>query len=384
MQTYLVLDVETTINNKGNPFDLTNKLVMVGTKTPNSHPVTIDWEGTKLDVECLQQNINTASILVGFNIKFDLHWLRKAGIDISNVRVWDCQVAEYLLNYQKTPYPSLDQAAEKYGFEKKIDKIKLEYWDKGINTDAIPKDELSAYLAQDLILTEQVYKRQCELFANEARGLFPLFRIQCQDLLVLQEMEWNGIKFATEEAAKKAGEIDEQLDDIVKQLETFTNGVPINFNSNDHVSCLLYGGTILVDSRIPIGVYKTGAKVGQTRYKIVQKAYELPRLCEPLKGTEVKDKEGYWLVNETVLRKLKLSKEAKHVVGLLNKYSELIKLKDTYLLGYGSLIEKMNWPKDMLHGTLNQCVAVTGRLSSTKPNLQNAGPVTKVYMRSRY
>ena len=28
--SYLVLDVETTISNKGNPFDETNKLVMVG------------------------------------------------------------------------------------------------------------------------------------------------------------------------------------------------------------------------------------------------------------------------------------------------------------------------------------------------------------------
>ena len=52
--------------------------------------------------------------------------------------------------------------------------------------------------------------------------------------------------------------------------------------------------------------------------------------------------------------------------------------------GYTKLIEKMNWPKDMLHGTLNQCVVVTGRLSSSKPNLQNADGETKRYMETRY
>ena len=36
-----------------------------------------------------------------------------------------------------------------------------------------------------------------------------------------------------------------------------------------------------------------------------------------------------------------------------------------------ALREKMNWSEGMLHGNLNQCVARTGRLSSTKPNLQN-------------
>ena len=44
----------------------------------------------------------------------------------------------------------------------------------------------------------------------------------------------------------------------------------------------------------------------------------------------------------------------------------------------------MNWKKDMIYGNLNQCVAVTGRLSSTKPNLQNVDPATKKYIETRY
>lgn len=84
------------------------------------------------------------------------------------------------------------------------------------------------------------------------------------------------------------------------------------------------------------------------------------------------------------MRKLKLTKEAKQIVELLKRYSELEKLRGTYLIGYSSLIEKMNWSSNTLHGTLNQCVAITGRLSSSKPNLQNADPITKVFMESKF
>jgi DNA polymerase I-like protein with 3'-5' exonuclease and polymerase domains len=379
----LLLDVETTISNKGNPFDLTNKCVMVGTLTENSHPITRDI--SEQTIKELQYQIDWSNIIVGFNIKFDLHWLRNIGIDISKIRVWDCQVAEFLLNYQQTKYPSLDEAAEKYGFPKKLDIVKLEYWDKGIDTDKIPRNILSDYLAQDLVLTQQVYERQLDQF--KSNGLYQLFKLQCADLLVLEEMEYNGINFNTEKARKAAGEIEIELQDIYKRMYEFTDGITFNPNSNDDISSILYGGIICINSRIPIGTYKTGEKAGQPRYKIVTKEYEVPRLVEPLKGTEVKKPEGsreYWKVNETILRSLKLNKRAKEFVTLLTRQSELEKLRGTYLIGYSDLIDKMNWPKDKLHGVLNQCVAITGRLSSSKPNLQNADPFTKLFMETSY
>ena len=380
MNNVLCLDCETLTSNKGNPFDLTNKLVVAGFKflDMKSWDVYLDEIGS---IQRMQEFIANADLLVGFNIKFDLHWLRRIGIDISKVKVWDCQIGEFLLENQTNQYPSLDQAAEKYGLPKKLDIVKTEYWEKGIDTDMIPRDILSDYLAQDLILTEQVYLKQVEQF--KTNGKAALFKVQCLDLLVLEEMEYNGIKFNTEKAREKAEEIYHELAGILAELSIYTNGVPVNFNSNDHLSCLLYGGTITIDDRIPVGVFKTGLKVGQTRYKIIEKHYELPRLVEPIKGTETA-KEGYWKTNADVLRSLKLSKVAKTIVGLLNRYSELEKLAGTYLTGWSNLIDKMNWEKDMIHGNLNQCTVITGRLSSTKPNLQNADPTTKIYCETRY
>lgn len=160
----LILDVETTISNKGNPFDLTNKCVCVGLKfTDNTPSIYYDLEESKW-INAIQDKVYKSDLVVLFNGKFDLHWLRKIGIDISKIKVWDCQLAEFLLNNQQTKYPSLDDTAEKYGLSKKLDIVKTEYWDKGIDTDQIPREILSEYLTQDLVLTQQVYEKQRELF----------------------------------------------------------------------------------------------------------------------------------------------------------------------------------------------------------------------------
>lgn len=162
----LTLDVETTTHNKGHWADKRNKLVMVGHKwldSPNCHIVNY-FPG---DAEPIQDVINKADILVGFNIKFDLHWLKNIGINTNTIkRVWDTQIAEFLLEAQRNPYNSLNDALDKYGLPRKLDIVKTEYWDKGIDTTEIPTAILREYLEYDLIGTERVFKRQYEQFTG--------------------------------------------------------------------------------------------------------------------------------------------------------------------------------------------------------------------------
>jgi len=380
----LILDVETTISNKGNPFDQSNKLVCVGIKTKEVSEI-LYIPGSLEDYMYLQGYIDSCDILVGFNIKFDLHWLRKIGIKFDHKPIWDCQLGEFILNNQKIKMPSLDDSCERRGLGKKIDTIKLNYWDKGINTDEIPREELSEYLAQDLALTEELYKIQREIFQKDNR--YRVFKLQCQDLLVLEEMEWNGLVFNTEKARARAKELQGTLDGIYKEILNTVGNIPININSNHHLSAILYGGNIVVESRIPIGVFKTGKKIGQIRNKVIKKVYELPRLVEPLKNTEAKVPEGslpIWKTNEDILRALKANKSTRYLINLCLEFASVEKLRGTYLEGWSNLIDKMNWPHNKIHGNLNQTTAITCRLSSTKPNLQNADPITKIYCESRY
>ncbi len=392
----LTLDTETTISNKGHWADKKNKLVMVGGKWLDKDSA---WISDTRFIAIIEDEIDEADILVGFNIKFDLHWLKNYGITFNNKRIWDCQIAEFLLESQRNPYNSLNDACIKYGLETKLDVVKTEYWEKGINTDLIPSSVLSEYLQKDLELTEQVFLRQREEFKKHHPNLYKLFQLQCKDLLVLMDMEHNGIKFNTTEARKYAEELDSKMSGLYGNILSIIGNTPVNLNSNDHVSAILYGGVISETIKVPAGVYKTGQKAGQIKYKNEEKLYEFQRLVEPLERTETKksialqehykfllDKPPHRLyeVNTDVLRKLKAKGKAKELITILLEYSKLEKLKNTYMLGWSDLIDEMNWPQDMIHGNLNQCVAATGRLSSTKPNLQNADKLTKKFMESRY
>lgn len=299
-----------------------------------------------------------------FNGKFDLQWFAKLGIPYDSRKIWDVQLAEFILSNQTEPFPSLEETAQKYGFGGKLDVIKTEYWDKGINTDEIPWDVLSAYATLDAKLTLKCYYAQRELMTP---AQIRLCQLQSQDLSILREMEWNGIPFDEQLCQVRAKELDDKISEVKRELASIYPNIPINFNSNDHLSAFLYGGVVKEDSKEFVGYFKGGQKAGQPKFKNVTIEHQLPRLYTPLKGSEMA-KAGNFAVDEGTLRKLKGKRK---VLDLILELSKMEKLNGTYYKGLISLREKMGWPEGVLHGNFNQTTAATGRLSSSKPNLQN-------------
>ena len=195
-------------------------------------------------------------------------------------------------------------------------------------------------------------------------------------------MEWNGQVFDVELCNQRAGEIEKQIEKITQDLNAIYPDIAINFNSGDQLSAFLYGGTIYQESKEHVGFYKTGEKQGQPKYKNITIEHLLPRLIEPLKGSEL-SKPGIFKTDEDTLRKLK-GPAARKFVGPLLELSKLEKLNSTYYKGLVSKNEEYHWPKNMIHGQFNQVVAQTGRLSSSNPNLQNfAGDCLDIFV-SRY
>jgi DNA polymerase-1 len=312
----------------------------------------------------LQRLVDEADIIVGFNFKFDYHWLRKVGLDLTNKRLWDCQVCEFVLERQRNAYPSLEDACIKYELGHKIDVIKRDYWDKGIDTDAIPWPILKEYAIQDALLTYKLWEVQQELVQGPQRTLLSLLN---SDLHVLQEMEQNGILYDEELCATRGSELDVQINALRATLDAVYPDIPINWASPDQLSAFLYGGVIKQEVKDHVGFFKTGAKVGEPRYRNREILHQLPRLYTPLRGTELA-KEGFYSTNEDTLLKLK-GKQGP--LKVMRELSKLEKLNGTYYQGLPKLNAIMSWPPCMLHGNFNMCVAATGRLSSTKPNLQN-------------
>lgn len=328
-------------------------------------------------IPALQKLVDNAGVIVGFNFKFDLHWLRSVGLKLTHKPFWDCQNGEFVASRQKQQYPSLEDSCVKYGLGHKIDVIKLEYWDKGIDTDQIPWPILKEYAIMDTVLTLKLYYKLKSILSP---GQLKLLEILNEDLKVLAEMEYHGLLYDEALCKERGDGLQKRIDEIRGELQQVYPDVPINFASGDQLSAFLYGGSIKQTVKEHVGFYKTGAKAGLPKYGNKDIIHTLPRLYTPLKGSELA-KEGYFATNEDTLLKLK-GKQGP--LKMLLELSKLEKLNGTYYQGIPKLNGVMNWKPNMLHGSLNQTVAETGRLSSTKPNLQNFASELQDIFVSRY
>lgn len=382
----LVLDVETTISNKGNPFDESNKLCYVGLRSntmSSVHPIEYSDQPYGTELRSIQSTIDDSELLIGFNIKFDLHWIRRYGITFNTKRIWDCQLVHFILTGQTASYPSLNGVAAYYDLGSKLDVVSTEYWKNGIDTPDIPEEILVDYLRGDLDLTYQVYLKQLEEVEKASPQLKRLISLHNQDLLVLEEMEYNGLVFDEVKCTELGEELTVQIKRLDDILFDYHQTDDFNCNSTEHLSALLYGGTIVLKRREAIGVFKTGTRAGQVKERWVDYPIVFEKIVNPIKGSELA-KEGFYSTDEQTLKSLRGSKKAKELVELLLSRATLEKRLSTYYEGLVKLRKEMKWDEGKLHGQLNQCVARTGRLSSSRPNLQNFDGEIKQLFRSRY
>lgn len=364
----LTIDYETTTHENGNFHSNKNKAVCLGIKH-NDLKTKCEFK-----LELIPKTYLVEPLVVAFNAKFELGWSRRLGLDMPK-QVWCCQLAEYMLDRQH-PYPSLEETAKKYGLPSKLDVVKTEYWDKGIDTTEIPSEILSEYCLQDVELTYQIYRLQQDQLALRP-ALYRLFKLACQDLLVLAEMEWNGLPFNETLCKERANECEKEKLQIESVLSSVYPDILLNFGSNDQLSAFLYGGTVVQTVKQPAGVFKTGERKGQVKFQNVDIEHKLPRLVEPLKNSELK-KPGFYATDEGTLKKLK-GPFAKKYVSQILRLARLDKLIGTYYEGLPKLNKTMDWNEGMLYANYNQCVTQTGRLSSSRPNAQNlAGDISDI------
>ena len=108
----LTIDVETTTSNMGHHFTKDNRLMLIGLDGHRVYDIEYSNEPHKELLHEVQVAVDEADVLVGFNIKFDLHWLQRYGIKFKDKRIWDTQLVEFILSNKSNPYPSLNGVAE--------------------------------------------------------------------------------------------------------------------------------------------------------------------------------------------------------------------------------------------------------------------------------
>lgn len=369
------------------------------------------------------------TLLVGFNIKFDLLWELYLGNESLRAffkrggAVWDCQYAEYLIHGQQADFhmAALEDVAESYGGTRKLDMVKA-LWDEGKLTSEIPEDLLIDYLVGtaeegrnggDIRNTEICFLAQTRRVIE--LGMLPAVRARMDGLCATTEMEFNGLRIDVAEAARRATEIEGELQALNAELAGYIPALPegleFNWNSGTHVSCLLFGGTIKYEKKdtyldpstgvlarkkafeqVPIGVFTSGRRKGETKYKNVEVPgelkqklqnfyFELPGFTtgKPEWKTANTDGAGRatYSTSAEVIEELSVTTDVPFLKAM-GKRQGLVKDLGTYYIRwdpkkkqYAGMLTCVDPATHLIHHKLNHTSTVTTRLSSSDPNLQN-------------
>jgi DNA polymerase-1 len=278
--TYATWDIETTIHTsfkrKANPFDSANYVVTHGVKHAGGKVEEYRFGSDRPPMRWLtpvlhplQEGGYRTKLLVGFSIKFDLlHALQDPGnlamwMDYvaGGGNVWDCQLAEYLLEGmgQKDQMLSLDETAPRYGGNVKVDEVKA-LWAAGINTPDIDPELLTRYLCGgedengvfqmgDVENTEKIALAQ--IARARACGQLNSILLNMGALIFTVEAERNGMFVDKPEGMRLAALLEEQVNAATAGLVQYLPAdLPFDFNWASPIqrSALFFGGTVMYDA----------------------------------------------------------------------------------------------------------------------------------------
>jgi DNA polymerase I-like protein with 3'-5' exonuclease and polymerase domains len=368
----LVVDIEGS--REGHVFNYDHKMYILGLYNGEEKWVLpIEWDagipyGPAL--KKAQEVIDQHDLLVAFNLKHDIQWCKRYGLNLQCKSLWCLQYAEYCMSGQRWRMPDLDTACINRGLLGKSHHIKDNYWDKKREINEAPWEEAEAYNSNDLSIEWNLFQKQLEVLKASPK-LKKLIWEGSQDLGITSEMEWNGLNYdhalSLREGAKRLDEIHA----LEAKLYALVPHPQINWGSGQHLSAVLYGGKIKYDDREPyLFTYANPKRAPVTKYRKVERVLEFPQLVKPFPNTELATK-GYFSTDEGILRRLKTSGLSKEIISIHLEVAGLNKLVGTYYHGLPKLAQKMGWKDGIIHGQLHHTVTRTGRLSSSKPNQQN-------------
>ncbi len=251
-------------------------------------------------------------------LKDSIVFLKSYGISPRGVR-FDTAIGAYLLEPSRKTYDISDLCFDFLGVSLGED------GENGaqISLDSLAENQNRGKLRQVSMLKKLADWEETELNRLEEHSLF--YDIEMPLVEVLASMQIEGFRVDKEKLEEFGRSLEDSIRVLTEEIYQQAGG-PFNINSPKQLGTVLFE-----DLKLPV-VKKT--------------------------------KTGY-STNAEVLEKL----QNKHpIANLIMDYRQLSKLKSTYVDGLICVIH----PKTgKIHSSFNQTVTVTGRISSTEPNLQN-------------
>ncbi len=340
----LVVDVETNgLKSFG-----TNQICGIGVGEPKKEGLTQYYpfrhhDGNNLSSESLQQLISllnqSVKSYIGYNLKFDLHFLEKEGLSVLDKKLIDVIVMVRLIEHSDTKELGLSATGKRnYGQEAiqyDDDTKKVLKSNKGWFRDfsKAPADILGEYCQEDVRLTSRIYNDYLKKIEDSRQN--DIFTMECELTKVLYAMERRGISVDKHYALGVEKLITSRLTEVEDEIlkisvrKRWNHDIPMSSKKHDE-------DEFNISSPKQIG-----------------EVFNSMGIESPVKTSKGQDS---W--NEAALININ-----HRMAGLIRQYRTLEKLKSTYILPYTEI--------DTMHTSFCNWGTATGRLSSREPNLQN-------------
>jgi DNA polymerase-1 len=274
----------------------------------------------------------------GHNLKFDILHLKHRGI-VVNGAADDSMVMSYLIQPNRRAHNLKDLTLELLNYRQVSYDELAGKGKKQKQLITVDLDALAKYCIDDSYLTLKLKDILAgHLDKKELNGLYTT--IEMPLVTVLMEMEYAGVRLDVDFLKKAAAAMEEKISAVEKEIFEMA-GCRLNLNSSQQLGELLF-----------------------------------EKMNLPVKKRTRKTK-SYSTDNE-VLNELKNFP----IVARIIDYRTYKKLLSTYLTG---LLETVD-DHQRVHGSFNQTVTATGRLSSSNPNLQNipVGEIAGINVRDAF
>ena len=262
----------------------------------------------------------------GYDLKWQMNILAGNGITLAG-KMMDIELMHYLVNPEKSH--KIDILAKTYlGVDiedilpRKEENVSFSLFDE------IPEEEPQSYSAEcgtTLLLGIQIWK---EMIESDLRNLYET--IEEPLLGVLSEMEQEGVKVDLGQLRKYAAGLATEMNRIQEAIREMAEDPQLNILSPIQIGNLIFEKLNLDPKVKP----KKGVR------------YSYPTDEETLSGLAHKHP----------------------IINLILEYRGIRKLLSTYIEPFPGYVSPVT---GKIHTTFNQALTATGRLSSSKPNLQN-------------
>lgn len=262
---------------------------------------------------------------VGQNIKYDCHVFANHDIQLAGIE-HDTLLQSYVLASHERH--DMDSLSQKYLNHETITYESL--CGKGVHQISFAQvsiDKATEYAAEDADITLQLHLMMYPQIEADKQLHFIYKEIEMPTLSVLQKMERTGVLVDDKELYAQSGTLSQQMALLEQSAYSLAN-TTFNLNSPKQLADILFNQQKLpIVKKTPTGTPSTNEEVLE---KLANDGFELP-------------------------------------LTILN-YRTAAKLKSTYT---DKLPRMINTQTYRIHANFSQAVAVTGRLASSDPNLQN-------------